>query len=130
MDKAEVRRILEELAQVSKDLEANARMLSKAANIIAAEQLRKRVNELTARQNTMMTQLVGMHPEAAVRDRYHQLSRQVDELQKEVKGTSDMDELKRLDGEITSRVGDYVHHFQTIVANLMGAPPPPEPIYE
>ncbi len=130
MSKDEARRILESLAQVSKDLEANARMLSKAANIIAAEQLRKRVNELTAQQNDMMTQLVGMHPDAATRDRYHQLSKQVEALQKEVKGTSDMTELKRLEGEIEARVGDYVHQFQTIVANLVGAPPPPGPIYQ
>lgn len=51
-----MRKKLEELAAVTKDLDGNLKMLSRAANIVAAEQLKKRVTELTDAQNQKMAE--------------------------------------------------------------------------
>jgi hypothetical protein len=127
--KQDVRRRLEALATVSKELENNAKMQAAAPNIVAAEQLKKRVTELTELQGRQMNELIAMHPDPAAQERFHQLSQGVDELQLQVKAAQQIDELKRLESEMEARVSAYVLHFQRMVAELMGAPPPETPVY-
>lgn len=124
-----IRKKLEELARVSKELEANVKLQAGAANIVAAEQLRKRVTELTETQNTMMNELVDLHPDAESRARFAQLTKAIDTFQSEIKACKEMSELRRLEGEMERGVEDYVLCFQTIVAELMGGTPPTEPMF-
>ena len=129
VDREEVRSRIEELARISKELEANAKMQANAANIIAAEQLKKRVTELTELQSKKMRELVAMHHDEDAKRRYGELSLQIDETQLKIKATKDMQELKQLEAEIESVVSQYVHHFQTMVSQLMGAPAPDKPVF-
>ncbi len=124
-----IRKKLEELARVSKELEANVKLQAGAANIVAAEQLRKRVTELTETQNTMMNELVSLHPDQESRARFAQLTKAIDTFQSEIKACKEMSELRRLEGEMERGVEDYVLCFQTIVAELMGGTPPTEPMF-
>jgi predicted nucleic acid-binding Zn-ribbon protein len=127
--KLKVRGRLEELARVSKELENNAKMQAAAPNIVAVEQLKKRVTDLTEQQNKMMSELVDLHPDSAARDRYHQLSQSIDELQLQVKAAQAIGDLKQLEAAMESTVAQYVHHFQTMMSDLMGAPRPDAPIF-
>ena len=79
-DPQEVRRKLEELAAVTKDLDGNLKMLSRAANIIAAEQLKKRVVELTDSQNQKMVELVALSSDPQDPKDFTRYAREVDEL--------------------------------------------------
>lgn len=124
-----IRKKLEELARVSKELEANVKLQAGAANIVAAEQLRKRVTELTETQNTMMIELVNLHPDPESRARFAELTRAIDTFQAEIKACKEMSELRRLESEMEKGVEDYVLCFQTIVAELMGGTPPSEPMF-
>ena len=83
-----MRKKLEELAAVTKDLDGNLKMLSKAANIIAAEQLKKRVTELTEAQNQKMTDLVALSPDPQDLKKFNQLSRDVDDLGAQIKAAA------------------------------------------
>lgn len=125
----EVRSKVEELARLSKDLEANVRMQAKAVNMIAAEQLRKRVKELTEQQNTAMAELVSAHPSVEMQRRFSELSSAVDEIGLQIKASKEVDQLKELERGLESTVEEYVHCFQSIVAELMGAPPPAGPVF-
>ena len=127
--KVKVRARLEELAKVSRELENNAKMQAAAPNIVAVEQLKKRVTELTEQQNKMMSELVAMHEDPAARERYQALAQSVDELQIQVKGAQQIDELKRLEAEMKDKVDAYVLHFQTLMSDLMGAPRPDAPVF-
>lgn len=125
----DIRKKLEELAKVSKELEANVKLQAGAANITAAEQLRKRVTELSETQNRLMNELVSLHPQKESRERFFQLSRAIDSFQVEIKACKEMEELRRLEREMEKGVEDFVLCFQTIVAELMGGTPPSEPIF-
>ena len=122
---------LEALATLSKDLENNAKLQANAANIVAAEQFKKKVTELTDSQSKMMTELVAMHPDPANLERYNQLQQELDESQRNVKAskTKSMDELKELETTTLHCASAYIHHFQSVIADLMGAPPPPAPVF-
>lgn len=125
-----IRQLVEQLAKVSTDLERNAKMASSAVNMIQAEAMRKRVNELQATQTRLMEQLVAMHPDQAARERFEKLTDKIEQLKSDIKSATEMEELQELEAEIESSVNEWVHQFQTLVANLMGAPAPPEPIFD
>ena len=131
LDKDQIFQRLEQLATLSKDLENNAKLQANAANIVAAEQFKKKVTELTEAQSKMMVELVAMHPDPAALERYNQLQQQLDEAQRNVKAskTKSMDELKELEAAVLKGASAYIHHFQTVVAQLMGAPPPSAPVF-
>lgn len=122
----DLRKRVEELARLSKDLESNVKMLAHAPNVIAAEQLKKRVKELGDAQKVQMVELVGLHSDAEKRKRYQHLAQQVEELENQIKACKDKEELGRLEKEINQTVEEYVQCFQGIVAELMGAPSPEE----
>ena len=126
----EIRHKLEELAGISKDLEGNIKMLASAPNFIAAEQLKKRVNELTLTQNRLMEDLVSKHPSQEKREEYAHLSRLVGELPAQIKACKEIDVLRQLEKEIEKTTDDLVYSFQTIVAELMGGPPPSSPVFD
>ncbi|MBX3170537.1 MAG: hypothetical protein KF760_24230 [Candidatus Eremiobacteraeota bacterium] len=125
-DPQEVRKKLEELAAVTKDLDGNLKMLSKAANIIAAEQLKKRVTELTDAQNQKMADLVGLSPDPQDLKQFNQFAREVDELGGQIKACKEIEVLRELEKKIDETTGALVELFQRVVAQLMGARPPGE----
>jgi hypothetical protein len=125
----DIRQKVEELARVSKDLEGNVKMQAHAANFTAAEQLRKRVSELTETQNQLMAELVELHPDKKKQQRFGDLHNAVEELKPQIKACKEIEELRRLEKSLEQTVEDYVHCFQTIVAELMGAPPPQGPVF-
>jgi hypothetical protein len=121
-----VRKKLEELAAVTKDLDGNLKMLSKAANIIAAEQLKKRVTELTDAQNQKMTDLVAMSPDPQDLKKFTQLSQDVDDLGAQIKACKEREVLRELEQKIDGTTGAQVELFQRVVARLMGVKEPGE----
>ena len=128
-DKAEIRQRIEQLATLSKELEIAAKLQANAPNIVAAEQFKRKVTELTESQGRMMRELVAMHPDPEAQQRYASLQQQVDEAQQKVRATRSMEDLKKLEASLDQLVSAYVHHFQTVVAELMGAPPPSGPVF-
>lgn len=126
----EVRKKLEELAAVTKELDANAKMQQKAANIVAAEQLKKKVSELSESQSRLMAELVNWHPDKERRDQYFDLARTVDELPAQIKACKEIEVLRELEKTIEQKTNDMIYCFQTIVADLMGGKPPDEPVFD
>ena len=122
-----MRKKLEELAAVTKDLDGNLKMLARAANIIAAEQLKKRVNELSEAQNQKMTDLVAMSPDPQDLKQFTQLSRDVDDLGAQIKACKEREVLRELEQKIDGTTGAQVELFQRVVAALMGVKPPGQP---
>ncbi len=121
-----MRKKLEELAAVTKDLDGNLKMLSRAANIVAAEQLKKRVTELTDAQNQKMAELVGFSPDPQDLKQFHQLAREVDELGAQIKACKEIEVLRELEKQIDETTSALVQLFQRVVAELMGVKPPGE----
>ena len=121
-----MRRKLEELAAVTKDLDGNLKMLSRAANIVAAEQLKKRVTELTDAQNQKMAELVGLSPDPQDPRELTRLSREVDELGAQIKACKEIEVLRELEKKIEETTDALVQLFQRVVAQLMGLKPPGE----
>lgn len=118
------------LATVSTDLEKNSRMLAAANNMVMAEQLRRQVDELNKKQDRLVREIAGWHPDEATRESFLALTRKVDDFKVRIKAVKTHDELKELQAEMDSSVDQWVHQFQTIVAQLVGAPPPPSPVYQ
>lgn len=106
------------------------KMLSKAANIVAAEQLKKKVTELTEAQNRLMHGLVSLHPDPERQKEYFNHARVVEELPPQIKACKEIEELRELEKAIGKSTDDLVHSFQTIVAELMGGKPPEEPVFD
>lgn len=119
---------LRKLAEVSKDLEQNARMQAAAVNLVQAGELRRRVDELTRRQDALVLQIVERHPDAGTRDRFLALTRRIEEFRPQIRSCQDPEELKRLKQDIDHSVEDWVHQFQTIVSALVGVAPPAGPM--
>lgn len=115
------------LANVMNDLQRNTILANNAVNFIQAGQVRQKIDELNRQQKSLMDELVGMHPDPAAREKYNTLNDRVKALEKEIKTCTEMEALRELEGKIESSVSDYVHHFQIMMATLMGAPPPPDP---
>jgi len=125
-DPQEVRRKLEELAAVTKDLDGNLKMLSRAANIIAAEQLKKRVVELTDSQNQKMVELVALSSDPQDPKDFTRYAREVDELGAQIKACKEIEVLRELEKKIDETTDALVQLFQRVVAQLMGLKPPGE----
>ena len=125
-DPQDVRKKLEELAAVTKDLDGNLKMLSRAANIVAAEQLKKRVTELTEAQNQKMAELVGLSSDPQDPQELARLSREVDELGAQIKACKEIEVLRELEKKIEETTDALVQLFQRVVAQLMGLKPPGE----
>lgn len=119
---------LRKLAEVSKELEQNARMQAAAVNLVQAGELRRRVDELTKRQDALVLGIVERHPEPEMRSRFDRLTRQIEEFRPQIKSCQDSQELKRLKAEIDAAVEEWVHLFQKIVADLVGVAPPAGPV--
>lgn len=119
---------LRKLAEVSKELEQNARMQAAAVNLVQAGELRRRVDELTKRQDALVMSIVERHPDADVRARFANLSHRIEEFRPQIKSCQDPQELKRLKQEIDASVEEWVHLFQKIVASLVGVAPPSGPV--
>ena len=126
--RAEILEKLHRLAEVSKDLEQNARMQAAAVNLVQAGELRRRVDELTRLQDSLVKAIVDRHPDAALRDRFHSLSRRIEEFRPQIRSCQDPEELQNLKRQIDGAVEEWVHVFQRIVATLVGVSPPPGPV--
>lgn len=125
-DPQEVRKKLEELAAVTKDLDGNLKMLSRAANIVAAEQLKKRVTELTDAQNQKMAELVSLSSDPQDPKDFMRYAREVDELGAQIKACKEIEVLRELEKKIDETTDALVQLFQRVVAQLMGLKPPGE----
>lgn len=101
-------------------------MLSRAANIVAAEQLKKRVTELTEAQNQKMAELVGLSSDPQDPQELARLSREVDELGAQIKACKEIEVLRELEKKIEETTDALVQLFQRVVAQLMGLKPPGE----
>ena len=106
------------------------KMRSNAANFVAAEQLQKRVAELTESMNRMMHNLVSMHPSQERQQEYFALTREVEELPAQIKACKEIEKLRELEKAIEDKTEAQIHCFQTIVAELMGGRPPEEPVFD
>lgn len=118
------------LATVSTDLEKNSRMLQAANNMVMAEQLRRQVEELTQRQDRLVREIAGWHPDSPTRERFLEQTRKVDDFKNRIKKVKTHEELKELQTEMDASVDDWVLQFQTIVSQLVGAPPPTQAVYQ
>ncbi len=119
---------LQKLAEVSKELEQNVRMQAAAVNLVQAGELRRRVEELTQRQDALVQGIVDHHPDAALRARFISLSRRIEEFRPQIRACQDAKKLTELKAQIDESVEEWVHLFQCIVSTLVGVVPPPGPV--
>lgn len=125
-----IREKLKKLEEVSRDLDRHSQMSRSASHPIQAQQVRKRIDELTAQQNTMMNELVDMHPSEERKSGYQKLSSQVDALKEEIRGCEDKEKLVELEAKIEETVDSWIHSFQVIVSELAGVQPPSQAVYD
>jgi hypothetical protein len=118
------------LATVSTDLEKNSRMLQAANNMVMAEQLRRQVEELTQRQDRLVREIAGWHPDPPTRERFLDQTKKVDDFKNRIKKVKTKEELSELEKEMNQSVDDWVLQFQIIVSQLVGAPPPTTAVYQ
>lgn len=119
---------LRKLAEISKDLENHARMQAAAVNLVQAGELKRRVDELTSRQDQLVLAIVERHPDAAVRNNFKALARKIEEFRPQIKACHDPEELKSLKRQIDQAVEQWVYQFQVIVSSLVGVTPPTQAI--
>lgn len=125
-----VRQSLKELAEVSRDLDRHTQLSKTAGHPIQAQQVRKRIDELSDQQTTMMNALVAQHPSSETQEKYRALGAEVEGLKEKVRGCEDTEELVELEAKIDSVVDSWIHTFQVIVSEIAGVAPPSQPIYE
>jgi DNA repair exonuclease SbcCD ATPase subunit len=125
-----IREKLKELAEVSRDLDRHSQMSKTASHPIQAQQVRKRIDELTEQQSALMNALVDQHPEEERRSHFQKLGAQVESLKEEIRGCEDKDKLVELEGQIEAIVDNWIHAFQVIVSELAGVKPPSQAVYD
>lgn len=127
---ADVRERIKELAEVSRDLDRHTQLSRSASHPIQAQQVRKRIDELTAQQSSLMSALVAQHPDETRRVEFSKLSQKLDNLRDEIRGCEDQEQLIALEDQIETTVDHWVHGFQVIVSELAGVKPPDQAIYD
>lgn len=127
---SQIREKLKELSEVSRDLDRHSQMSKTASHPVQAQQVRKRIDELTEQQNGMMNQLVSQHPSPERQAHYQQLGAKVETLKEEIRGCEDKERLADLEAQIESTVDDWIHAFQVIVSELAGVQPPGSAVYD
>ena len=125
-----IRASLKELAEVSQDLDRHSQMAKTAVHPIQAQQVRKRIDELTIQQKSLMDRLVAQHTNQDTKSKFEKLSTELDELRAKIRACDDKEELKSLAEEIDTLVDRWVHSFQVIVSELSGIAPPSAPVYD
>ncbi len=128
-ESATVRAQLEKLAAVSQDLDRHTQLSKTASHPIQAQQVRKRIDELTGEQSQLMQGLVSQHPNAEAKSRFNGLERDIDDLRDQIRGCDDQETLADLEKRIEETVDRWVHAFQIIVSELTGVRPPDGPVY-
>jgi hypothetical protein len=127
---AGIREKLKELAEVSRDLDRHSQMSKTASHPIQAQQVRKRIDELTEQQSSMMNALVDQHPNEERRSNFQKLGAQVETLKEEIRGCEDKEKLIELEGQIEAIVDSWILAFQVIVSELAGVQPPSQAVYD
>lgn len=125
-----IREKLKELAEVSRDLDRHSQMSKSASHPVQAQQVRKRIDELTAQQSSLMNALVEQHPNEERKANFHKLGAQVESLKEEIRGCEDKEKLVELEAQIEGIVDTWVHSFQVIVSELAGVQPPNQAVYD
>lgn len=126
----EIRAKLGELAEVSRDLDRHTQLSKTANHPIQAQQVRKRIDELTAQQTSLMEHLVERHPNMITKQKFRTLTEELDGLRRDIRGCEDQEELEKLEVKIDEVVNRWVHQFQIIVSELSGIKPPPKPVFD
>ncbi len=125
----EIRAQLEKLAEVSRDLDRHTQLSKTACHPIQAQQVRKRIDELTEEQTRLMDHLVGQHPNQETRQTFAKLTAELDTLRDEIRSCDDKERLSELEAKIEETVDRWVHGFQVIVSEISGIAPPSKPVY-
>lgn len=127
---SEIKQALKELAEVSRDLDRHTQLSRSASHPVQAQQVRKRIDELTAQQANLMSSLVAKHPDQTRKEQFLKLEAKLDSLRSEIRGCEDKEELVELEAQIEATVDSWVHGFQVIVSELAGIKPPDRAVYE
>lgn len=127
---SEIKEKLKELAEVSRDLDRHSQLSKSASHPIQAQQVRKRIDELTQQQTSLMKSLVDRHPDADKRAQYEQLGAQVEGLKEKIRGCEEKENLVELESQIESVVDAWIHCFQVICSELSGVKPPEQAVYD
>ncbi len=129
-DGQDTRKTLETLAEVSRDLDRHTQLSKTANHPIQAQQVRKRINELTQQQTALMEGLVNQHPKAETKKKFQDLTAELDQLRNDIRGCEDKEVLAELESKIEDVVSRWVHQFQVIVSELTGIKPPAKPVFD
>ena len=129
-DGQDVRKSLETLAEVSRDLDRHTQLSKTATHPIQAQQVRKRIDELTAQQTSLMNELVDKHPNLITKQKFKKLTDDLEQLRRDIRACENKDELPELESQIEDMVNKWVHQFQVIVSQVSGVTPPPKPIFD
>lgn len=121
---------LKKLAEVSRDLDRHTQLSKTASHPIQAQQLRKRIDELTVQQTGLMNALVEKHPNMITKQKFEKLSIELEQLRADIKACDDKEELEKLDQQIEETVNRWVHQFQVIVSEISGVKPPSKPVFD
>ena len=129
-DGQDIKKHLETLAEVSRDLDRHTQLSKTASHPIQAQQVRKRIDELGAQQAKLMESLVTQHSNEQTKDKFKKLSDRLDQLRTDIRACEDKDKLVELESQIDETVNAWVHQFQVIVSELSGITPPSKPVFE
>ena len=105
-------------------------MSKTAHHPIQAQQVRKRIDELSAQQSKLMRELVERHPNAETKTKFKTLSDKLDQLRTDIRACEDKETLTEYEEKIDESVNTWVHQFQVIVSELSGITPPSKPVFE
>ena len=95
-DGQEVRKSLETLAEVSRDLDRHTQLAKTATHPIQAQQVRKRIDELTNQQTSLMNDLVEKHPNLITKQKFKKLSEELEQLRRDIRACENKEELPEL----------------------------------
>lgn len=127
---ADIKEELRTLAEVSRDLDRHTQLATTANHPIQAQQVRKRIDELTVKQTGLMNSLVERHPNMITKQKFEKLTIELEQLRADIKSCEDQEQLADLEGRIEETVSRWVHQFQVIVSEISGVKPPPKPVFD
>ncbi|MBQ7529662.1 hypothetical protein IJT10_07145 [bacterium] len=115
---------LRQLAEISRSIEQHTMMQSAATNIVQAGEIKRRIDELTEKQDRLVMTIVGNHPDPQVRENFRKLGKKIEDYRPKIKQCEDPEELRQLKKEVDEAVEEWIYNFQVIVSSILGVTPP------
>lgn len=114
-----LREDLELLHSIVCDIAKMTPKLKSITNQMLFEAMRKSLVDMTNEQNRLVSAIVARSSDQAARERFEKVRDRLTQLELEIQGATEMEEIKRLGEAIEGATDQYSQQFQDIVKGIV-----------